>query len=164
MKRIITLVAMLLALCMLPLALFGCESDAENTTTAATTAPVTDNNNGIVGTEYDVKDNIDKIKINGRYVLTNKGLACDNVGSGIEFQGTMKGKVFLEVINVVIAGQSDGAYFTVYVDGVRQDERFKAPRGKNGAILDINYELVADRGHNVLYSLGEDNVVHSLPV
>ena len=142
MKRIISLIALLLVLSMLPLAMFGCNS-TEGETSATTTKPsgtsgTTSGNSGaLVGTAYEVKDNLDKIKINGRYVITNRGVACDNVGSGIEFQGTMKGKVYLEIETVAVSGSTDGIYYTVYVDGVRQEERFKAKAGNKSTILTI---------------------------
>ena len=141
MKRIVTLVAMLLVLAMLPLALFGCDDTADKTTTTSkTTATKADNEEEkdvLPGTEYKIKDNLDKIKINGRYSLSGRGIFCDNLGSGIEFQGTMKGKVYLSIGMVVTASNSNGMYLTVYVDGKRQEERFKTNMGKNGTVLTI---------------------------
>ena len=141
MKRLISIVALILALSMLPMALFGCNTEEQTTGTTtkptATTGSTKEDENTLVGTEYKLKDHLDKIKINGRYTLTNRGIACDNVGSGIEFQGTMKGKVYLKVETVMVSGSSNGIYYTVYVDGVRQEERFRAVSGKNGSLLEI---------------------------
>ncbi len=130
MKKIITLVAILLLLATLPFALFACNSEPDATSDSSTSATTTGKDDTLAGTEYKIKDNLDKIKINGRYSVSNRGVACDNVGSGIEFQGTMKGKVYLTVEAIITSGSSNGIYYTVYVDGVRQEERIKAKVGK----------------------------------
>ena len=106
MKRSLSLIALILALSMLPVALFARNEPAPRETTdeepteepteaptekpKATEAP-------LMGTEYKFVDILDNIKINGRYVATKTGLACDNLGSGFEFNGVMKGKVYLTV-------------------------------------------------------------------
>lgn len=62
-------------------------------------------------------------KHHGRLLPLADGLACDHVMSGIEFEGIMYGKVTLTV------GSDRDTYFTVWVDGVRQNQRFFAPAG-----------------------------------
>lgn len=136
--------ALILALTMLPLALFSCNVAEE--TEAPTEAPSeteteTDKPKAteppLEGTEYPILDNVDKLKINGRYVLTKNGVTCDNICSGIEFNGVMKGKVYLEVINVMTSGNTKGAYFTVYVDGVRQETRLMAKMGRRATVMTL---------------------------
>ena len=142
MKRILMITALILMLTMLPVALFSCNSPEE--TEAPTEAPTEtetekpkETEPPLEGTEYSLLENIDKIKINGRYTKTRLGIACDNLGSGIEFNGVMKGKVYLEVLNVLVNGQTKGAYYTVYIDGQRQEERLMAKMGRRSTILTI---------------------------
>lgn len=143
MKRIFTLVAVLLVLAMLPMSLFGCNGERETEGTSESTSGTTtkkpeDVTPQLEGTEYVLKDNVDKIKINGRYTVSNSGIACDNVGSGIEFQGTMKGKVYLTLnASRIVWGQTKKIYYTVYVDGVRQEKRYEVACGKNGIVLTL---------------------------
>ncbi len=142
MKRAFTLIAILLIVAMLPLSLFGCNGERETGSTSQSTSATTKNTGKeevkLDGTEYLLKDNIDKIKINGRYTLSNVGIACDNVGSGIEFQGTMKGKVYLTVTSARVAwGQTKHIYYTVYVDGERQEERYEVKCGKKDTVLTL---------------------------
>lgn len=142
MKRTFILVAMLLIIAMMPLSLFGCNGEREtgstSESTSATTTKKQDDEPQLEGTEYLLKDNIDKIKIDGRYTVNNRGIACDNVGSGIEFQGTMKGKVYLTVTAARVAwGQTKNIYYTVYVDGVRQEERYEVKCGQKDTVLTL---------------------------
>ena len=141
MRRLFTLLAILLILSMLPLALFGCNAEEKpsGSKTTGTTPGKNDNEQPVLeGTEYILKDNLNSIKINGRYKVTNIGLACDNVGSGIEFQGVMKGKVYLTLTALrIVWGISESVYYTVYVDGVRQDERYEAFCGKEDIVLTL---------------------------
>ena len=105
--------------------LFGCdtkkEKKDENTTEAVTTEAVTtkeptDYSKQItIKTEDAVKN--DLIKVNGRYeFLKNGALSCDHTGCGIEFSLDCEGTV---AVNVTTTGD---IYFTVWVDGVRQDK------------------------------------------
>ena len=69
-------------------------------------------------TEYALADHKDKIKIYGRSAELISGIACDYSGSGIEFNARVSGDVVLKV-------SSDGAsYYTLYINGERQAERF----------------------------------------
>lgn len=140
---------MLLILCMMPLALFGCNGEAEPTekpTEAPTDAPTDkpiDEADEIVGTKFTLLENEDKFKINGRYIKLKTGVACDNVGAGIEFQGTMKGKVYVEI-------RTDAdAYFTVYVDGVEQEERYRVHGGRFSETLEVADLGETDGEHHI---------------
>ena len=146
MKRVFTIVAMLLALAMLPTALIGCNSGAEPTeapTEAPTEKPTekpTEPEEVKEGTTYEILDILDKLKVNGRYSKTDEGLACDNVGSGFEFQGVMKGKVYLSLrCNVSPGGRSHStnAYFSVYIDGELQETRHRVTTGRNAVEFEI---------------------------
>lgn len=139
MKKLYVIVAILLVIAMLPLALFSCNSKEKPTeaqtgepTEAPTQKPT---EKQIVGTKTELLGNADKVKINGRWSETLDGLAIDNVGSGIEFCGNMKGEVYVEI-------RTHGdAYFSVYIDGVKQEERLKVRDGRRATML-----CVADLG------------------
>ena len=56
----------------------------------------------------------------GRTYIRNGGLACDFTCTGIRFNATCEGSV---LVNINTTGDT---YFTVYVDGERQEKRIKA--------------------------------------
>lgn len=72
---------------------------------------------------YDLLTDTAHFKHHGRLLPLEDGLACDHVMSGIEFEGVMYGKVTLTL------GSDRDTYFTVWVDGVRVEQRFLAPAG-----------------------------------
>lgn len=140
MKKIYALIALLLILAMLQGALFACNSNEKPTeapTGAPTEAPTQKpTEKPIAGTKIELLGNADKVKINGRWSETLDGLAIDNVGSGIEFAGNMKGEVYVH-----IRAQGGDAYFSVYVDGVKQEDRLCVKSGRSGKNL-----MLADLG------------------
>ncbi len=107
--------------------LIGCKAGKKNenapavTTEAVTTEPVTtgeptDYSQKITVKAEDAVKN-DLIKVNGRYeFLKNGAVSCDHTGCGIEFRLDCEGTVS---VNVTTSGD---IYFTVWVDGVRQDK------------------------------------------
>lgn len=113
---------------LMPLALFGCNGGGEPTDTEVPTRAPTEKpketEEKIMGTPISLKENIDKLKLHGRYTVTDSGIACDFVASGIEFTGVMKGEVYLEIKS------SAEAYFTVYVDGYRRAKRYEVGGGR----------------------------------
>lgn len=144
MKRLRTVIALILVLTMMPLALLACNAAQPTETPEVTEKPTEEPTEKpkateapIEGTEYKILDELDSIKINGRYTLTKKGIGCDNLGSGIEFNARVKGKVYLDVSGVWVTGNTRAAYYTVYIDGVRQGERFKVKQGLKGDVLTI---------------------------
>lgn len=88
----------------------------------------------IVAKTYNFADILDKVKVFGRSSTVGTGIACDHVASGIEFNAYIEGKL---TINISVAKGTkpasisdnplnDDCYFTLYVDGVRSETRFKA--------------------------------------
>lgn len=88
----------------------------------------------IVTKTYNFADILDKVKVFGRSSTVGTGIACDHVASGIEFNAYIEGKL---TINISVAKGTkpasisdnplnDDCYFTLYVDGVRSETRFKA--------------------------------------
>ncbi len=67
------------------------------------------------------------VKVTGRQTVLNTGLALDHSASGVEFNVTLTAP---SDVNATMAA-GDGIFFTVYIDGVRQDKRiqFTAMRG-----------------------------------
>jgi lysophospholipase L1-like esterase len=74
----------------------------------------------LVANTYDFCKNREHFKRYGRMLEKASGLTCDFTASGIEFCGKMLGDV------VVSLSCSADTYFTVFIDGVRQEERFYA--------------------------------------
>ena len=72
----------------------------------------------------------DKVKLLGRSRVLHSGIACDHSATGIEFSASVVGYVELTVYTTVEKSGCDCAYFTVYVDGVRQDARYEANAGE----------------------------------
>ncbi|MBE6632748.1 MAG: hypothetical protein E7620_00230 [Ruminococcaceae bacterium] len=90
--------------------------------TEQTTAPQTEEPRPMAVT-YPISEIYDKLKLHGRTQLVSGGLACDFTASGIEFSVCAEGAVELKV------QPTKDAYFTVWIDGVRQEQRFYAPVG-----------------------------------
>lgn len=121
---------------MLPIALFACDKQTpEPTESESKSETVTQKPKATeevaVGTPIDLLGNEDKIKIIGRYQSTLTGIACDFTASGIEFCGVMKGKVYVDVRCHSLT------YFTVFVDGVRQNKRHEVKGGRNAVTLAV---------------------------
>ena len=84
---------------------------------------------------YNVMDILDYLKLDGRYreAKDNHGktaITYDNAYNCIAFTADCEGDVVLDLdIKLFTAKGADwnDRYFTVYVDGVRQEERFAAP-------------------------------------
>ena len=133
MKRIISTISFLLIAALLLLGMVGCNSEAPTDTeeSESKSATVGATEPQIEGKEIELSKNVDKLKIWGRYKVTNSGIACDNTASGIEFNANVKGSVYLDIRS------SDDAYFTVFIDGVRQRGRSKVSGGRTATRLKI---------------------------
>ena len=93
----------------------------ETTATSPEQQPVTSSKPiELVANTYDFCKNREHFKRYGRMQELKNGLTCDFTASGVEFCGIMQGDV------VISLSCSADTYFTVYVDGVRQEERFYA--------------------------------------
>lgn len=66
----------------------------------------------------------ENFKTHGRTTVTEAGLICDTSAGGIEFNAYIEGELKITV------DVSAECYFTLYVDGVRAEERIKADAGE----------------------------------
>ena len=80
---------------------------------------------------YALHETADRLKLLSRAFVTNNGIACDLVASGIEFNAYVEGNLSFTV------SCSQDTYFTVYVDGIRLDKRFEAKGGNLDRIIDL---------------------------
>jgi len=74
-------------------------------------------------------DGIEYFKTHGRTSLSKGGLICDLSASGVEFNAYIEGAVTVEVY------VSAECYFTLYIDGVRSEERIKVTEGTKAITL-----------------------------
>ena len=74
----------------------------------------------LVANTYHLCNNRENFKRYGRMTEHKDGLTCDFTASGIEFYGILQGDVILSL------SCSADTYFTVFIDNVRQEERFYA--------------------------------------
>ena len=72
---------------------------------------------------YALADYSNLIKVYGRSFASNDGIACDFSGAGIEFNARISGDVVLKIYS------SGTTYYTLYVNGVRQEQRLKFNTG-----------------------------------
>ena len=146
--KIIRLLSIALILSLLPLGMMSCnrineEGQTEETTEEPTQAPTEKPTEPqVVGVEIDLADNIDKLKMWGRYSVSAGGIACDHTASGIEFNGVMKGKVYIDI------RCNAEAYFTVFIDGERQAERHQVYGGRKPTRLEIA-DFSTEGEHNI---------------
>ncbi len=159
MKKNIMIISALLALAMMPFALFGCNNSTEQTqvpTETPTAAPTekpteaptdeTKSPDGLDWSDTEVKERVISLLSNhkrvrrlGRTSVSGAGIACDHTASGIEFSGVMQGDVVIKISSQKNKEYSDYSYFTVYVDGERQKtadgkDRF-AVKGKQSIVV-----------------------------
>ena len=150
MNLFIKLIAALLLLSMLPISLFACnESDMsdgadQNTPTEDGSNDGTDKNEtptekGSESDEEEVKLNLgiefDKVKKLGRTTQLETGIALDHSAAGIEFCLKAEGEVKVELLVSGVKAGCRTTYFTVYIDGVRQNRRFSAGIGKSELVV-----------------------------
>ncbi len=165
MKKLLMAISMLLLLTMMPFALFGCDSEEKTTDPADIVDNTEVNDDGAEkptekpteGTELDENDpyapivkernvhlgmnfHANKVKKLGRTVTLTSGIACDHTASGIEFRGVMKGSVKLEIQSAQIKSNSPKSYFTVYIDGVRQEKRYEVQGVKKLEVANFSEE------------------------
>ena len=75
-------------------------------------------------TSFNLSYNYRKVKMLGRTSVGDEGIICDHSASGIEFTGVMSGDVYVDLATNTIKNGCTTTYFTVYIDGERQPERF----------------------------------------
>ena len=169
MKKILMITAMLLILCMMPMALFSCNSGSNDPTEAPTDAPATDaptdkptdepNKPTARPTEsdddpyadevleeltyyFDDEEGASAVKHIGR-TLIDEGICCDQTASGIEFEAILEGDVSIEVKCLGLDDGSNGndlTYFSVWVDGKRVEDTY------DGEIRTDSYFYVDSKG------------------
>lgn len=156
MKKLLRIIAMLVLIAMMPISLIGCNTDeATENETKNETEKATEKMNGNDDKKNDTKNdgnddekedegeissdglrkvdlsyNFRKIKMLGRSSLSDGGIICDHSASGIEFTGTMKGNVYVDVVTSTVKSGCNTTYFTVYIDGERQEKRFSVDVGE----------------------------------
>ena len=88
-------------------------------------------------------ENVDNIKMMGRYLKGNSSLSFDATGSGILFNAYCEGDVSLN-LTVSTSGNEDerfhSYYFTVYVDGKITQDRAKVT-GERGKTVDVELSV-----------------------
>ena len=118
------------------LALIFCISIAS--CTGADKAPITDDNASdgaqdkapeIVDEVYSLSEDIENFKTHGRTAVSDMGLICDTSASGIEFNAYIEGDLKIAL------GVNKDCYFTLYIDGVRSEERIYAAAGESTVTL-----------------------------
>ncbi|MBR2432015.1 MAG: hypothetical protein IKB23_03775, partial [Clostridia bacterium] len=82
-----------------------------------------------VQTEYKFVDIKDKVKVYGRSSNFITGIDCDFSGSGIEFNAELSGDVSVKV------NSSGGSYYTLYIDGERQEKRLEFADGTGEYVI-----------------------------
>lgn len=79
---------------------------------------------------FELSKNLDRIKLLGRYQILDSGIGCDHSATGIELCADIVGALSMTVITTREKDYCDAAYFTVYIDGVRQEKRLEALVGE----------------------------------
>ena len=77
----------------------------------------------------------DRVKLLGRYQILNDGIACDHSATGIELCAEVEGDIELSLFVTIEKEHCDRVYFTVYLDGVRRDERIEAGLGEQTIMI-----------------------------
>ena len=103
-------------------------SDGEKTEGKTKTVVMRDTS-AVIKTDYSLSEQKDKLKISGRSAELENGIACDFSASGIEFNAELAGDVSLKV------NCSDVSYFTLYINGVRQEKRFRFIKGTEEYVI-----------------------------
>ena len=95
---------------------------------------------------YELSKFADGVKLLGRYQILNNGIGCDHSATGIEFCVSAIGEVSLTMHTTMEKAACYAAYFTLYVDGVRMEERIEALVGDATVTL-ANF---AERGEHTI--------------
>ena len=118
-------------------------------TTETENTPETEEAREIVTRTYKIAENLDSIKTLGRTSVSDEGLICDNVASGIEFNAYIEGELVLDLTisrgsvttnGTVENSLNDDCYFTLYIDGIRADERIKAGKSSRTSLTLASFE------------------------
>ncbi len=137
----------------------GSEKGTEKSTDKATEN--TDDATVVKDRVIKIKDSIDSFKTLGRTSTTSTGLACDFVGSGVEFKGVMKGSVSIK-IKAIQNDTGCPAYFTFYVDGVRQDTRHMINCTNSGTTKTLEIANFDKQGEHTIKIVKQSEAMHNL--
>ena len=130
-----------MSLCLLCATVFGFTACAFPFPPAAPTEPPTEPEEPLTKQTMNILENTGTtFRTIGRTYARGTALACDFACTGIEFTALCEGNVYL---NVQATAQ---AYLTVYIDGVRADERISV--NENTALAEIASDL--DRGEHTI--------------
>lgn len=150
MKKLFRILAILLVITMTPVSLIACNDSSNNSetqqestemkdteastqkTTEKTTAKPTEKPTEKVPEgqiTVDLASKWSMVKTLGRTTLSDNGIICDHSASGIEFCGTMKNAVYIDVVTSGVKSGCTTTYFTIYIDGERQPYRLSVEPG-----------------------------------
>ena len=93
-------------------------------------------------TTYELAEDDEYFKLYGRTSKVEGGISCDFTASGIEFEGNIGGDVTLKL------SCDRDTYFTVYIDGVRQTERFFANKNTTELVI-ASFDEDSKDFHNI---------------
>lgn len=150
MKRFITLFLSLL-LCLSLVACNEADTNTDNPSSDTQQEPTNTDTTDTTDTEgtkvietktYKLDETLANIKTLGRTTTVKGGLACDHMASGIEFNAYIEGTLTL---NVTVSkgtadARTDDCYFTVYIDGARQEQRLKATKSTSTKLTLATFE------------------------
>ena len=136
MKIIAKRLLLILHVLTLVFSLFACGADVQTESSEAVSEEI----EVLTDVIYRFSDDTSMFKLFGRMPVIKECLVCDFTASGIEFEGKMTGKVVLSL------SCDRDTYFTLYVDGVRQEERvYVTPETKEIELASFEGEDV----HNI---------------
>ena len=136
-KRILSGVLALLMV----LSMAACNTPEDNNTPAESTEP-TKETAVYAQQNYKLHEVTDQIKFLGRTGVVGNGITCDQTASGIEIEAYIQGEFSFT------ANCSEDTYFTVFVDGIRLEQRFEA----KGNFKDRK-SVVGDLGEMALHNI-----------
>ena len=112
-------------------------TDALTDDTAATETQKT-----VVTKTYNATEILENSKILGRTSVEADGLAFDHSSAGLEFNAYVEGAITVEI--TVAKGKEDSnnddCYFTLFIDGVRREERVKAVKNTKTTTVLATFE------------------------
>ena len=79
---------------------------------------------------FELSKYADRVKPLGRYQILNDGIGCDHSATGIELCASIVGSLELSLLTTSEKEGCDAVYFTVYIDGARQEGRLEALVGE----------------------------------
>lgn len=125
-------------------------SSKKPTNTSTFTPPTTSKEDTSVKFEntYKITDNKDAFKYTNRATMEAQGIKFNTTADGVEFKVNCKGQLAVNITaSSVNTGAAFGIYFTVYLDGVRQQARHHV--SKNGTVELLIAEGLSEGEHHI---------------